>query len=155
MRKTVLSVIAAATLGLCACSDFEKSGNGRLDGFWQLTSVDTLASGRTANVAERMIFWSVQAGLVELSDRHTGEPYDDRFPSIFYRFERQGDCLKLLGEPKPRINNRMRSDAEVANSTQCGFYGLSDEGETLQILRLEDKKMTLQSEFFRMYFRKY
>lgn len=155
MRKTVLSVIAAATFGLCACSNFEKSDNGRLDGFWQLTNIDTLASGRTANVAERMIFWSVQAGLVELSDRHTGEPYDDRFPSIFYRFERQDNCLKLLGEPKPRINNRMRSDAEVANSTQCGFYGLSDEGETLQILRLEDKKMTLQSEYFRMYFRKY
>ncbi len=157
MKKTVISVIfAASAVLLGACSDFEASDNGSLDGYWQMTNIDTLATGCSGNVQERMIFWSVQGGLIELSDHRTEFSADEyRAPSIVYRFERSADVLTLLGEPKPRKKNRVKGDSDFASYAECSSYGLSDEGDVLQILRLEDKKMTLQSEYFRMYFRKY
>lgn len=158
MKKTkTLAFIAAATATLLgSCGDFEASDNGILDGFWQMTNIDTLATGHSGNVQSRMIFWSVQGGLIELSDRRTDIPDDEqRYSSIFYRFERSADVLTLLGEPKPRKKNRAKGDRDFASYAECSAYGLSDEGDVLQILRLEDKKMTLQSEHFRMYFRKY
>jgi len=151
------SVIAAGALLLGACSsDFEASGNGRLDGFWQMTNVDTLATGRSGDVADRMIFWSVQGKLIELSDHRLQLPSgESRYPSIFYCFERSADSLKLLGEPKPRKSSRLKGDREVASESECGAYGVNSEGDVLKILRLESNKMTLQSDYLRMYFKKY
>ena len=158
MKKLlVVAMMAAGGALISACSsDFEASDNGCLDGFWHLTHVDTLATGRSGDVSSRMIFWSIQGGLVELSDRRAVSTEDEpRVPSIFYRFERTADQLDLLGDPKPRVNNRVKGDVDVADRMQCGYYGLSDTGEALKILRLEDKRMTLLSDYFRMYFRKY
>ena len=158
MRKLLIGVVLAAgasLLGACS-SDFETSGNGTFDGFWHMTHVDTLATGRTYNVSGRMIFWSVQGKMIELSDRRTNLSEDEeRYPSIFYCFERSADSLKLLGEPKPRKNNRVKGDRDVATHSECGAYGVNSEGDVLKILRLENNKMTLQSEYLRMYFTKY
>ncbi len=142
---------------LTACnSDFEMSGNGNLDGFWQMTNVDTLTTGRSGNVTDRMIFWSVQGKLIELSDHRSALPEGElRYPSIYYSFERTSDNLTLLGDPKPRKNSRVKGDSDVASQAECGAYGVSDEGDKLKILRLEKTKMILESEFLRMYFRKY
>lgn len=157
MKTKLISVFIAATaLVMGACGDFEASSNGSLDGFWQMTHIDTLATGHSGNVQARMIFWAVQGGLIELSDRRTEIPEDEtNIPSIVYRFERSADVLTLLGEPKPRKKNREKGDSDYASYSECSSYGLSDAGDVLQILRLENSKMTLQSEHFRMYFRKY
>lgn len=155
MRKLFCTIVVAAGLCLGACGDFEASNNGSLDGFWQMTSIDTLLTGRSGDMTANMIFWSVQGGLVELSDHRDGELIDERYPSILYRFERVADTLVLLGEPKPRVSNRVKGDSDVASHIQCGFYGLNDVGDRLRILRLEEHKMVLQSEYFRMYFRKF
>ena len=154
MKKIFILLIVSLPL-LVSC-ELETSDNGDLDGFWHLTHVDTLATGRSGDVSSRMIFWSIQGGLIELSDRRAVSTEDEpRVPSIFYRFERTADQLDLLGDPKPRVNNRVKGDVDVADRMQCGYYGLSDTGEALKILRLEDKRMTLLSDYFRMYFRKY
>ena len=153
--KKGLFTLALAAIGLAACDNFEASSNGALDGYWQMTHVDTLATGRSADMTDRMILWAVQSELIELSDRHEGEPFDEHYPSIFYHFERMQNTLILLGDPKPRVNNRVKSDSDIANDNECEFYGLSSRGDTLNILQLENKKMTLQTKALRMYFRKF
>ena len=155
MKKILFTVLAVAAFVFSACSNFEASNNGNLDGFWQLTTVDTLTTGRSADVSHYMIFWSVQGGLIELSDRREPGEMVEINPSIIFRFERKDNMLTLLGEPKPRLSNRVSGDREVADRMQCGYYGLSNEGDSLNILQLEEQKMVLQSQFFRMYFRKY
>jgi len=154
--KKGLFIMALATLGLVACDKFQTSGNGMLDGYWQVTHVDTIATGNSADVTNRMIFWAVQSELIELTDRHDiVDETDTRYPSIFYHFERSSEKLILLGNPKPRVNNRVSSDSLVASHDECEYYGLNDRGDTLHILQLEEKKMILESELLRMYFRKY
>ncbi len=154
MKNLFISVAMTMMLGLGACSHFETSGNGKLDGYWQLTHVDTLESGRTGDVRDRMIFWSVQANLIEMNDLHENPKYGEKAPSVFYHFEIVADTLRLLSEPKPLINNRRISD-RVADRLDVVTYGLSHLGEDLLMLRLTDEKLTLQSERLRMYFRKY
>ena len=59
-RLIILTILSL----LCSCDKFHVSDNGELDGFWQLTSVDTLANGRSADMKEKMIFWAVQTDLL-------------------------------------------------------------------------------------------
>lgn len=154
MKKSLFT-IALAVLGLTACDNFHTSGNGKLDGFWQMTHVDTLSTGNTADVTSQMIFWAVQSELIELSNRQQSVSSDLDIPPILFRFERADDKLILLGDPKPRVSSRKKSDSDFASAPECGYYGLSERGDTLRILQLEKEKMTLESEKLRMYFRKY
>lgn len=148
IRRIALFVAAGLT-ALAACDDFQASDNGKLDGFWQLTQVDTLQSGRSEDVAKRMIFWSVQADLLEMKDLHD---MTHAYHGIFFHFSHEGDRLRIYD---PVIDNRMISDSIVAEERTLWFYGVYHLEEAFQVLQLEAKKMTLENERLRMYFRKY
>jgi len=154
MKKLFLTATATALLALGACSELESSDNGSFDGFWQLTRVDTLETGRTGDVTHRRIFWSVQSNLIEMRDLHEDETLGEKAPSVFYHFEQIADTLRLLTEPKPIVNNRRIID-RVAERIDVRTYGLNHLGEDLLVLHLTNENMTLQSEHFRMYFRKF
>ena len=154
MKKKFWLIAAMAAVCFSSCADFETSGNGSFDGFWQLTNVDTLATGKSGDVRNRMIFWSVQANLIELNDLHTDPALGARKESVYFRFELTSDSLKLLAEPKPIINNRRISD-RLAERSDVSIYGLNELNESFRVLRLDDEKMSLQSERLRMHFRKY
>ena len=132
-----------------ACMELHTSENGQLDGFWQLTQVDTLESGRSEDVSQRMIFWSVQKDLLQMQDRHD---MTHAYLGIFFHFRHEGDQLTVYD---PIIDNRLISDSVVTEVRMLTFYGVYHLEETFRILRLEDKKMTLENERLRMYFRKY
>lgn len=147
MKKVVLSFIAACCGALfSSCDDFHISDNGDLDGFWQLTYVDTLYNGHSGDVKKLMIFWAVQANLLEIRDLTYGHV------NVFYRFNHNGNLLTLSN---PVADNRAISDSIITDVNTIRYYGLSHLTETLKILRLDSKKMTLESERLRMYFRKY
>lgn len=161
MRKApkYLSFLFILTALFGACDNFESSSNGVLDGFWQLVKVDTIASGQSADMRERLIFWSVQSTLIELRDLHTDkEVYGPNAPDVFFHFEHTAESLHLLSSPPPVIYNwrvSERANERVANHDDVMIYGLSRLGEDFRILRLTNESMTLQSESLRMYFRKY
>jgi len=142
-----LSVFSALCL-LCtmSCDKFHISNNGELDGYWQLTTVDTLANGNSTDMRETMIFWAVQTDLLEIRD------LTNKRPSILFRFRHGANTLTLFS---PIANNRIISDSIIANPATLYDYGLSRLTETLQVLHLSSTNMTLQSERLRMYFRKY
>jgi hypothetical protein len=154
MKKLFFCVSAIAMVALGACSNFETSDNGSMDGFWQLTQIDTLETGCSQDVRERLIFWSVQANIIELSDRHTDERLGAKNEPVFYYFDYSGDSLKLLAEPRPIVNNRRISD-RFAETQDVSYYGFENLAMAFRVLRLEETKMTLQSETYRMHFRKY
>lgn len=147
MRKALFStiIVFAAALFLSACDDFYTSDNGRLDGFWQLTSIDSL-NGKTADMRERLVFWGVQTDLLEMRDL-TGEHI-----SVFFRYKFTGSELILSS---PVANNRRVSDSLVTDVNTISYYGLSQLNETLQVEHLSSSRMTLLSERMRLYFRKY
>lgn len=132
-----------------ACSDFHTSDNGNLDGFWQLTQTDTLANGRSEDMRQRMLFWSVQADLLKMQDLHTlTAPY----VGIYFHFELKDGMLRVYD---PVADVRSISDSIVTDVKTVGFYGLNSLDEKFRVLQLEGTRMTLESETLRMYFRKY
>ena len=144
VKMGVLSVLCA--LCVASCDKFHTSDNGALDGFWQLTSVDTLANGHSADMKESMIFWAVQTDLLEIQEL-TMKNF-----KVLFRFERGPATLTLSN---PVANNRLISDSLITNPATLQPYGLSHLTETLQVLHLSSSHMTLQSERLRMFFRKY
>lgn len=147
MKRLAYLFLAGTLTG--ACSDFNTSGNGDLDGFWQLTQTDTLANGRSEDMRPRMLFWSVQAGLLKMQDLHTQK---DAYLGIFFHFELKDDRLRVYD---PVVDDRTISDSIVTDVRTVEFYGLNSLDETFRVLQLEETRMTLENESLRMYFRKY
>jgi hypothetical protein len=145
MKKMLFPLVLAAMLG-AACDNFHASDNGKLDGFWQLTAVDTLKNGVTVDVREKRIFWAVQANLLEIRD------ISGNGINVFFRFSHQGNSL-ILSDPV--ADKRIISDSTVTDASTIRRYGISQLRDTLQVLQLTDEKMTLESRLQRMFFRKY
>ena len=60
-RATLLiaAIIGALLMSLTSC-EIETSDNGKLDGFWHLERVDTLATGKSVDYTNKLVFWGVQ-----------------------------------------------------------------------------------------------
>ena len=145
-------VCMAALLMLTAACELHTSNNGDLDGLWQLTQMDTLSTGRSADMKSTRIFWAVQADLLEMKDLST----DQTYIPIFFRFRHQGDTL-VLSEPIAdlRYISPESPDSIITSPATLHFYGIRQLRDTLHVLRLDSEKLTLQSRHYRLYFRKY
>lgn len=147
-----LLYIIAACLGLAAC-DFETSDNGDLDGYWQLHQMDTLATGSSADMRNSKIMCAVQVRLLEfmtLGEIGTG---------ILFRFEQRNDSLILTN---PIQDDRNISDSLVSNPATLVPYGMTPitgkDGKLevkFCIEKLNDSRMILSNELYRLHFRKY
>jgi len=148
-RISSLLYIIVGILSFTACVEFHTSDNGVLDGFWQLTQIDTLANGRSTDMRARKIFWAVQADLLRMEDQHSDF---DKYHSIYFYFELKDNSLRVY---HPVVDRREISDSIVTSVETVRFYGLNHLDETFKILQLEETKMALENERLRMYFRKY
>lgn len=124
----------------------DSSDNGALDGYWQLSSIDTLANGHSVNMRDSGIFWAFNFNL--LVTRSTKEPSGE----ILYDFENTDDNLILSN---PYILYRDSSDIKVTDVNLLKKYGVNSLLETFTIEHLNSNKMVLQSNLVRLNFRKY
>ena len=124
----------------------DSSDNGALDGYWQLSSIDTLANGHSVNMRDSGIFWAFNFNL--LVTRSTKEPLGE----ILYDFENTDDNLILSN---PYILYRDSSDIKVTDVNLLKKYGVNSLLETFTIEHLNSNKMVLQSNLVRLNFRKY
>lgn len=147
--KKIFSMIAALMV-LTAC-ELHTSDNGDLDGFWQLTQMDTLSTNRSGDVRSMKIFWAVQGDMLEMRDLHTYD-VEEQHEMLNFRFRLEQGRLYLT---EPIANDRDISDSIVTSTATVAFYGLSRTDEVLDVVQLSAEKMTLQTELYRMYFRKY
>ena len=138
-------IVVAVLLMTTGCT-FETSHNGSLDGYWQLTSVDSLPTGPSSDMRESGFFWAVQSRLLEMMNVR------DSRERVFFRFEQQDGWLMLS---QPVADNRAVGDSVITDPNVLRPYGLSRLCDTLRILQLDDDCMVLESELVRMYFRKY
>lgn len=133
----------AASLAVASCT-LETSGNGELDGYWQLSQVDSLHNGSTVDMRPRGIYWAVQMNMLRT--------YRVDNSAYFFRFTNTGDSL-LLSNPYRDL--RDSSDIKVTDAEFLRPYGVNSLNEHFAILTLEGGRMTLQSERLRLYFKKY
>lgn len=105
MAKPIL-FLTAVFMSLCLMScDLETTDNGKLDGFWHLERIDTLATGGSLDTSGDKVFWSFQVRLLWLQGGSS---------SFYFRFNQDGDSLSIYS---PYTNEAMRKHlATVATS---------------------------------------
>ena len=147
MKKNISKYIAIATLALgtlTAC-EIESHDNGKIDGFWHLERIDTLATGGTLDVSNEKLFWSVQVRLLEVSNRATGSKYIFSF--------RQADGSLYLYDPL--VSDRREDDPVVEDVKVLAPYGINSLEETFAVEAIDGKKMILRSETLRLNLKKF
>lgn len=148
MKKILLAgFVAFIVMCMASCGDvFETSDNGKLDGYWHLTEIDTLNSGNVADMSEKRVFWAVQGKILNMYDAD----YDWGYGYMF-RFNHTGSSL-ILSEP--RINFRVASDSLVTDVNVIRRYGMCALSDTFDVERLSSSHMTLKGRRLRLLFRK-
>lgn len=139
-----LSILFAFMFCLSAC-ELETSHNGKLDGWWLLTAVDTLQTGGHANVEAQQCTWAFQGRLLELRDV-SGQRGD-----YLLSFAQHGDDLLLS---HPYLSARDSGDIAVQTPQPLHPYGIQTLSEQFLIITIDRQHMVLTSTSLRLYFRK-
>ncbi len=147
MKKNISKYIAitALALGTLTACEIESHDNGKIDGFWHLEHIDTLATGGTLDVSNEKLFWSVQVRLLEVSNKTTGAKY-------IFSFRQANGSLYLSN---PLVSDRIKGDPEVEDVKVLAPYGINSLDETFAVEALDGKKMILKSETLRLKLKKF
>ena len=139
-----LSILFAFMFCLSAC-ELETSHNGKLDGWWLLTAVDTLQTEGHANVEAQQCTWAFQGRLLELRDV-PGQRGD-----YLLSFAQHDDDLLLS---HPYLSARDSGDIAVQTPQPLHPYGIQTLSEQFSITAINRQRMVLTSTSLRLYFRK-
>ncbi|MFC2530609.1 lipocalin-like domain-containing protein [Segatella oris] len=143
MKK--ITFLFAAFLLLTSC-EIEFSNNGKLDGFWQLIAVDTLATQHTSDLKTSGRTWAFQGRLLEMRDTKGG--YSD----LYFSFEHRGDSLFL---DSPYLSDRDADDIKITDINIVRPYGVNGLKEGFEIESLSNNKLILRSKTLRLLFKKH
>lgn len=125
----------------------ETSDNGKLDGFWKLTRVDTLATGGVLDLTESGIFWSVQMNLLSVKDK-----YQDDAREILFRFEHKNGTLKLY---EPYEGYQYTGDKAVEDVQKLAPFGINQLTETFNVETLNGEHLYLSTSTLRLSFTRF
>ena len=142
MKK--ITFLFAALLLLTSC-EIEFSNNGKLDGFWQMIAVDTLATRHTSDLKTSGRTWAFQGRLLEMRDTKGG--YSD----LYFSFEHRGDSLFL---DSPYLSDRDADDIKITDVNIVRPYGVNGLKEGFEIESLSNNKLILRSKTLRLMLRK-
>ena len=142
MKK--ITFLFAAFLLLTSC-EIEFSNNGKLDGFWQMIAVDTLATQHTSDLKTSGRTWAFQGRLLEMRDTKGG--YSD----LYFSFEHRGDSLFL---DSPYLSDRDVDDIKITDGNIVRPYGVNGLKEGFEIESLSNNKLILRSKTLRLMLRK-
>ena len=140
-----ITFLFAALLLLTSC-EIEFSNNGKLDGFWQLIAVDTLATQHTSDLKTSGRTWAFQGRLLEMRDTKGG--YSD----LYFSFEHRGDSLFL---DSPYLSDRDVDDIKITDINIVRPYGVNGLKEGFEIESLSNNKLILRSKTLRLLFKKH
>ena len=143
MALSLVGVGLAAALASC---QLETSGNGLLDGYWQLTAIDTLETGGHTDMREELVMWAVQGRLMQLRWN------SDSVYGVYFSFTHMGDSLIMTN---PYISKRELDDIKVFQPEELFPYGVHNLEEHFLVEKLNRKNMQLCDGVYRLYFRRY
>lgn len=136
----------ALLLAMFTACDFETSDNGKLDGFWHLERVDTIATGGSCDLSDELLFWSVQMKILNLSDRNYV------LNSVNMSFRHEADTLRVFS---PLFDDRMNGDPVVTNPAVLAPFGINMLDEKFRVESLTGSRMVLQTDALRLVFKRF
>ena len=146
MRKIVYVLTLCAILVSC---ELETSGNKELDGFWQMTQVDTLATGGVADTHEALVYWRVQGKLLQIRFSEDGSFLGE---GILFRFNREGTVLTLSS---PVRHHLYETDEPIEDVEELKPFGIYDLEEVFTLEVLNDDYLVLSNDVLCLHFRRY
>lgn len=142
LKAFLLAILTVAVMGSCT---LETSGNGNLDGFWHLVTVDSLGTGGTLDLSGERLYWSFQGNLLSHRDAN------GRCKELISYFEFKGDSLFVA---ETFYYDRTNGDPKVNDVSDLKPYGMNELNESFSVLHLDGSYMVLCSDELRLYFKK-
>lgn len=146
MRKIVYLLALCAMLVSC---EIETSGNKELDGYWQMSQVDTLSTGGVADTREALVYWGIQGNLLQIRFSENGKFLGEGF---LFRFNWEGNTLTLSS---PIQHHLYETDEAIEDAEVLNPYGIFNLEEVFTIEKLDDHDMVLTNALLRLHFRRY
>jgi hypothetical protein len=140
MKTKIVFFICICVWSMCivGCT-LETSDNGKLDGNWQMTEIDSL-NGHVTDVKSREIFYAVQFRLLQVNC-YTG-------PSGYlFHFNLTSDSLKL--------ESATSNDSILFKLEDAQPYGINSLTDAFKIEKLSSNNLILKSTKVRLTFRKF
>jgi hypothetical protein len=133
---------------LVSC-ELETSGNKELDGYWQMSQVDTLSTGGVADTREALVYWGVQGKLLQIRFSENGKFLGE---GLLFRFNRDNGMLTLSS---PILHHLYETDEPISDVELLKPFGIFNLEEVFSIEELNDDVMVLASDTLRLHFRRY
>jgi hypothetical protein len=149
MKRITLFFVLSVICLFSGC-EMHHSDNGLLDGFWQMTAVDTIG-GQSADMRQSRVFWCIQGDVLQMR-RMNGVLYEEKQGIVAFRFEQSDNTLTVS---EPVVCDRANSDSLLTDISIVTPYGVNSLKESFQVLRLDGSAMTLESAELRLHFRRY
>lgn len=146
MRKIFYILILGVLFVSC---ELETSGNDELDGYWQMSQVDTLSTGGVADTREALVYWGIQGKLLQIRFSENRKYLGEGF---MFRFNREDDVLTLSS---PILHHLYKTDEPINDVEVLKPYGIFDLEEAFDIEELNDHHMVLTNDVLRLHFRRY
>lgn len=141
----LFSLIATALL-LISCGDLlEHSQNGKLDGYWKLTTIDTLTTGGQKDVREQSLFMAVQGKIMMLNNRDNGAEF-------IFQFNNSNGHLKIFDA---RQSNRTTGDPLLTDPEAIRPFGFNNLEEDFTVDEFTSGKLVINDGSFRLHFIKF
>jgi len=146
MKRIVYILMLSVMLVSC---ELETSGNKELDGYWQMSQVDTLSTGGVADTREALVYWGVQGKLLQIRFSENGKFLGE---GLLFRFNRDNGMLTLSS---PILHHLYETDEPISDVELLKPFGIFNLEEVFSIEELNDDVMVLASDTLRLHFRRY
>lgn len=146
MKRIVYILTLSVMLVSC---ELETSGNKELDGYWQMSQVDTLSTGGVADTREALVYWGVQGKLLQIRFSENGKFLGE---GLLFRFNRENGMLTLSS---PILHHLYETDEPISDVELLKPFGIFNLEEVFSIEELNDDVMVLASDTLRLHFRRY
>ena len=145
MKKNIVSLLffVAAAFGFASCDGLEMSQNGKLEGYWHIVEIDTLATGGVRDMSKSTLFLGVQMQLMSFYDSSA------TIANLFSHFEKGESTLRIYDLYR---DDRLAGDHHETNKQATRHYGINNLNETFVIEHLSSKRMVLRSNTLRIKF---
>ena len=150
MGKTIILFLVVVFMSSCLLSCvLETSDNGKLDGFWHLEHVDTIATGGSLDMSGKKVFWSFQVNLLQLQGGSS---------SFYFRFKQDADSL-TIDSPYTSDGHEETfgegGNKPVDDPNLLRDYGIDALETHYKKEALDGSRMILRSQRLRLMFRKF
>ena len=140
MKREYALLFLFVIAGITSCQ--KASINGKLDGMWQLTSIEY--KNKPAETPDQL-YYCIQLHMIYLQGS-----YD-----CFGSFSHQGDSIHIIMRECKTWDDNDLKIIRACRISDIAVYGMNDTIQSFGIENLGTEKMTLNSSYARLQFRKF